>query len=78
MTSEKGKEKERDPGTEGKALTPTQAVDALKEQKGRNLERANPVTLDHLVASYDPQGLYKDPILKHPSTRRWSKKKVNE
>ena len=59
-----------------KPSTPSRATDALigdeehngkrkKEQKERNRERApNPITLDHLAASYDSHGSYVDPIPK--------------
>ena len=56
----------------------TRAIDALigeelenenekKEQRERKREPvSNPVTPDHLVASYDPQGSYSELILLHP------------
>ena len=53
------------------------AIDALigeeeqkrkqKEEKKKNRERfPNPATLDHLIASYDPQESYSEPILSTP------------
>ena len=58
-----------------KPSAPTQVIGALKEeeeqneyrkkeQKERNKEQgSNPATLDHSVASYDPQGSTSEPIL---------------
>ena len=82
-----GKRAKKRKGTEAKRtklLPPSRAIDALtgddeqnrkpkKEKKERNGERApNPATLDYLVASYDPYGLYGRAIVLnalHPTGR---------
>ena len=52
-----------------KSRTSTRAMDAQignwsKKKKKKKKQRApNPATLDHSVASYDPQGLHGKPIL---------------
>ena len=59
--------------------TPAQAFDARmgeeeekrnqKEEQKKETGRPQPIYLDHLVASYDPHGLYGGPILKSPAHR---------
>ena len=51
-------------------------MEKRREQKERKRERvSNPATLDHLVASYDTQGSYGEPILFTPGPKGGKKKK---
>ena len=67
------REKKKEGKVQVKPTTSTRPIDALigdeeqkgkqkKEQKGRNREQVpSPVTMDHSVVSYDPQGSYGKP-----------------
>ena len=61
-------------GQRAKPPTPTRAIDALigdeEQNEEQNKERTpNPATLDHSVASYNPQGSWGEPILLIPIPR---------